>query len=62
MKDNFKNCYALYGLFMNNNNKKTEREGKECTYDYFWRLSNILIKIGLQVLKILLISFRVVIM
>ena len=29
MKDNFKNCYALYGLFMNNNNKKTEREGKE---------------------------------
>ena len=47
---------------MNNNNKKTEREGKECTYDYFWRLPNILIKIGLQVLKILLISFRVVIM
>ena len=62
MKDNFKNCYALYGLFMNNNNKKTEREGKECTYDYFWRLPNILIKIGLQVLKIRLIVFRVIIM
>ena len=30
--------------------------------DYFWRLPNILIKIGLQVLKIRLIVFRVIIM